>query len=1438
MAASSGGSGESCNGVLCRFSACTAGGNNQSAAWKAYATEPGETELRWQILRFLPNVGYTESGKKRYWRHISDNFTRWEALLQLAQLDAPANIGRSLKSIHYRQEVDQLDDANADHWVTSAALLCLLASWVNDRRRLDIRSQCRAILVAFLQKTVPVEAVSNGPLLELRPSTSCQAACRRLPIVDDRCLCLQQLVASAASGPEQVSPQARVADKLVVLQKESGTCAAARRWFQETLQALQHIVDDAVHLWGDFDWHKGSDAKVGGEAKRRRLDPHVKVMALHTAVADGSQATGAASARAHGIEASEGVKIMKSEQACYQCACHLSAASSQQIAVCVDGARMGKPSREMLLGALSCVDTDAHFILPPQELAGIPGPSRLRCQGPVKQTLARAQQVLKDYHETAGKDAALLSEERREALQASQALKLKKMFQAELSERESRQLDMLDTELGYDQMQRKANLAWMRALDNMLRAGCGKTLSDFVPRRRLAALGPGERREFVNVQMPDGSMELRSVIQKEDGVRCFELPRVVVANRRVHRIMHIALDQGSTGLPSLLWLALGKGLRCTVTWDLFHRLHNDMAEALALAGLTVIRLEFYQVLKMRKGPWNGDGNWNVLRGAAREMKTTLKADNALFEFLYEDLVQSRPALRNRVDVGSAEHLEASWRYVCDELRSIGEAAQFKWVDLMGLMYVGFKRKWWNFANNPLLGDRALLEDAGDEALPGEGEAEVDGDLAADHGGEPDAAEHGPSDEKLSMEAARKVVTEKRKHVAQILQFAGLTLANSLKCRLWQGMAHLPQPLEDFVGAAVVKVKTKQGLVELHRELTGGVLVEVARDILLKFVSSAFHEACEFKDRVAPTKREKDEDMSVLSCLWVYACRLCGEILKTQQMFWAPPMCFLPLVDSEPDAVNACLASLQKSWEALLRLETAACADKKCKTFVDGLLAPRMQFVREAFVRLAETGFKWVPDDLREWLHGMLASFLSSLLNELMAKKGREVASKNTSKRIDPCTLYHSLSLGSHLLEDFERSPVPITGAARAASAGNVPTGSFLLDCDADFSLSQADEDAFTSKEPDWPNVGPRSIRLGAVAWQLMLSTDGDWRGCDLGFLNLLVQPGSLIIEEGSGQAKLALASTPFGFVAYRTKITQAMWLEFAPVAKESCMFGRIVDPSKWKASSVAAKLKPADLDGGVPAAMCPMFAKESGHLLTYAARRGFKGMTVAHMLRLFDYLDVATRPKPRAEVPLLHALVAHVLQEKATQGVLKEALLRRHETDDLPARLRSQVSEVLGPEFEEDVEEELMDDRDIKQQCEELKAARARAEVKQKKNMAAATAMIPAFPPPPAPATAGPAGGRKRKFTPVPATGLSKEEGQALLPPGCTFSKDLKENRWRMKSPHLVGALSKSYGPASALDDYGAMLYLVLKAWKEEGRVNEVECPFEFEGAGHLLSLL
>lgn len=205
---------------------------------------------------------------------------------------------------------------------------------------------------------------------------------------------------------------------------------------------------------------------------------------------------------------------------------------------------------------------------------------RLFARGPGLEgalALRLGRQVLRGYNSDAKREYGGLNEAEPEQLQRMSALMLKSMFQAELQGEEGSEYSRLKGSLGVGKTdRRRANKDWVLKLDNMLCGGLGIPFSAFRPKREVKPLEKGVRRYMAELAMPSGELQRRSCVELRDGTRSIEVPRDIVEGPPRCPTLHLCADQGSIGAPAMLWLQQSQSMRLTVSWDLCHRLHNDL----------------------------------------------------------------------------------------------------------------------------------------------------------------------------------------------------------------------------------------------------------------------------------------------------------------------------------------------------------------------------------------------------------------------------------------------------------------------------------------------------------------------------------------------------------------------------------------------------------------------------------------------------------------------------------------------------------------------------------------------------------------------------------------------------------------------------------------------------------------------------------------------
>ena len=122
--------------------------------------------------------------------------------------------------------------------------------------------------------------------------------------------------------------------------------------------------------------------------------------------------------------------------------------------------------------------------------------------------------------------------------------KLRVQMAEEATEADARLASQLDKHVAAVEKSRKANKAWVISLDNALRAGIGRGLQAFIPRKRCRALLEGESRYLADFTPPGESQpRKRACLLAPDGSRSWEMPLKVEAGRKIAPALHLSLDQ-------------------------------------------------------------------------------------------------------------------------------------------------------------------------------------------------------------------------------------------------------------------------------------------------------------------------------------------------------------------------------------------------------------------------------------------------------------------------------------------------------------------------------------------------------------------------------------------------------------------------------------------------------------------------------------------------------------------------------------------------------------------------------------------------------------------------------------------------------------------------------------------------------------------------------
>eukprot|EP00971_Amphidinium_carterae_P292687 5810764-Amphidinium_carterae.1 len=331
------------------------------------------------------------------------------------------------------------------------------------------------------------------------------------------------------------------------------------------------------------------------------------------------------------------------------------------------------------------------------------------------------------------------SEKELVALKDVELAGLKALFIGELSEEDASRKDIADQLLAkYTSASRTANRSWIRALDSMLRSGTGKSLMSFLPARVPRPLAPKEIRYFAELSTQPGETPVRRscIYTAETRSKEVEVPRKFEQGKLIEPTLHLAADQGSIGVPSLLWLAHKQKLRVTIAWDCLHRWSNDWHRCLQRTGLTLIKMDYRCLVKLKQTPFQTQANHGLVKDIARVFFAVHDTGNTLWELLYERIADCIPELADRSDYGSDEHMKDTWDWcrlhmetaTLDAPEKQGRWFSFehvseswqatRWIVLLVLLYHGCSKKWWkSLQESPFMRGRSDYSSAtGDDEM--------------------------------------------------------------------------------------------------------------------------------------------------------------------------------------------------------------------------------------------------------------------------------------------------------------------------------------------------------------------------------------------------------------------------------------------------------------------------------------------------------------------------------------------------------------------------------------------------------------------------------------------------------------------------------------------------------------------------------------------------
>lgn len=466
---------------------------------------------------------------------------------------------------------------------------------------------------------------------------------------------------------------------------------------------------------------------------------------------------------------------------------------------------------------------------------------------------------------------------------------------------------------------------------------------------------------------------------------------------------------------------------------------------------------------------------------------------------------------------------------------------------------------------------------------------------------------------------------------------------------------------------------------------------------------------------------------------------CRLVTLTSFSFTLPNY-FGALLSEKPMAVDECLRNLAAWWDKLQELEAAGKGNPFFCKFAQGCVWPMLSWCREVLVILSEYDFKEVPEWLAlqyllPWARGFHGTSLSEDGFQLL-RRSEGVAETRRLGR----TKRWAILANSSLLQDYDRSPPPITLVVRQAAGASqgFPKKMFeAASCKTSLSKEELNEVVSGRATPS-----PESFAELHCAWMAALQVQ-HITDLQKAWLSAMMQKGT-IVKNSSKIGVLLVHVTSWGVFVWKLTIKQVGANHcFQLMAKEdSWLFVPVTDCDGWRVVAVetmtprcALELGLWHADGSHPG----MWFAAQGvpePLVKYAAKLGFPGMSLPLLQKLLAVTKqtFATGKRPRSETDVLKALLAFHLPGLTTAEVaivLERRSGKMHEAAPLPSQLLQGAHMKMAKDVLDDDEAD-----DIEQDVEKLKAkvqrATARSGASSSAPGAGAVAKAPAQQPAPA----------------------------------------------------------------------------------------------------------
>eukprot|EP00971_Amphidinium_carterae_P290921 5777108-Amphidinium_carterae.1 len=332
---------------------------------------PYKTSMRWRIRRLLPALQFQESKANTYTDMVKHTWPQWQKVLQRFQIDPNVHALKSMKSLQQGEDcsvrsqavlLDAREDALKVAWWSTHALIAIVAYWC-DKRDKEKKAFTKLFLRCFLERCMQEEVAAGLAVLELE-GHHCHCSCN--PYGHEQCSRLRQCRQRFLEIGDLHACH-RLAEALPLLHTfvQCGCVASLGR---AVIHAIAENVDSRVAEWGDKSWTSTKHAVLEGPQRKRNLDEEIRVEARKKLQRGAERDIGDASSKVPGLYHTAQYAHMRQNCLEYKVSglSSFKPLANDSITVTIDGAKLGKPAKEYLLGMACSCSTDVFAMLVPQ----------------------------------------------------------------------------------------------------------------------------------------------------------------------------------------------------------------------------------------------------------------------------------------------------------------------------------------------------------------------------------------------------------------------------------------------------------------------------------------------------------------------------------------------------------------------------------------------------------------------------------------------------------------------------------------------------------------------------------------------------------------------------------------------------------------------------------------------------------------------------------------------------------------------------------------------------------------------------------------------------------------------------------------------------------------------------------------------------------------